>query len=251
MTRPMQYPTDFINKLICGDCLEVIKSIPDNSIDCVVTSPPYNKRNAPGGESWGHTIHYGIYNDNMPELLYQEWQKSVVKELVRVIKPTGSIFYNHKPRQVDYNVILPTQWLSGFNIRQIIIWRRVGDPNISPICFLRNTEWIIWIRKEKPKFNPEMFNKGEVWNITQTYGNDHPAPFPLEIPSRCILATTSKGDTVLDPYMGSGTTAIACRKTGRNFIGIDINPEYIKMAQQNLRSYVSIPQKTDTPITIV
>lgn len=246
----MQFPIDFINKFICGDSLTILKQIPDNSINTVVTSPPYNKHNRPGGESWGHQINYGDYKDNMPELQYQEWQKSILTELVRIINPSGSIFYNHKPRQVDYNVILPTNWLSNFNIRQIIIWRRTGDPNVSPICFLRNTEWIIWIRKSHPRFNPEYFKYGEVWNITQEMNSNHPAPFPIELPLRCVQATTSKGDIVLDPFIGSGTTAVACKKTGRNFIGIDMNPEYIKMAERRLSSYTPIPQKNNAPLTI-
>ncbi len=245
----MEYPIDFINKFICGNSLDVLRQIPSSSIDCVVTSPPYNKHNRPGGESWGHQINYGDYKDSMPEPQYQDWQKSIIKELVRIIKPTGSIFYNHKPRQVDYNVILPTVWLSEFNIRQIITWKRQGDPNVSPICFLRNTEWIIWIRKDKPKFNADCFKYSEVWNIPQEMNNNHPAPFPVELPLRCILATTSKGDTILDPYMGSGTTAVACKKTGRNFIGIELNPDYIKMAERRLLAYATISQKTNTPLT--
>lgn len=247
----MQYPIDFINKFICGDSLGVLKTIPDNSIDCVVTSPPYNKHNKTGGQWKGAQIHYGIYDDDMPENDYQEWQKKIIRELLRVIKPQGSIFYNHKPRPNEHKVILPTDWLKEFDIRQIIIWKRGGSPDISPICFIKNTEWIIWIKKSIPKFNSEYFNMGEVWNIKFDTYTLHPAPFPVELPLRCIQATTAKGDVVLDPFMGSGTTAIACKKTGRNFIGIELNPAYIKMAERRISAYTTNIPKTNIQLTTV
>lgn len=248
----MQYPTDFINKFICGDSLTILKQIPDNSVNTVVTSPPYNlgKLNC---HEWNipNKIDYGNYIDDLPEKEYQEYQKDIIKELVRIIKPNGSIFYNHKPRSRKHKLILPTEWLHGFDIRQIIIWKRNGAVNRQPITFQQNTEWIIWIKKTIPKFDSEYFKCGEVWYIPFAMNTPHPAPFPIEIPLRCIQATTSRGDTVLDPFMGSGTTAIACKRTGRDFIGIDLNPDYIKMAERRLASYTTITQKNNTPLTVV
>lgn len=243
----MRYPTDFINKFIRGDCLEVMKSIPDNTIDCVVTSPPYNMGKM-HGYNWEHNkIDYGLHVDDMPEPKYQDWQKTVIRELVRIIKPDGSIFYNHKPRSRNHKLILPTEWTTEFDIRQVIIWNRNGAVNRSPITFQQNTEWILWIKKTIPKFNPDYFKYGEVWNVSFTMNTDHPAPFPIEIPFRCIQATTSKNAIVLDPFSGSGTTAVACKKSGRNFIGIELNPEYIVMAERRLLTYTPM-KPSDSPI---
>jgi len=229
------------NKILQGDCLEVLKTLPEESVDCVVTSPPYNKGNKPSGQNWVNSnIDYGLYKDDRDELEYQEWQKRIIRECLRVIKPSGSIFYNHKPRQTNHTMILPTDWLSEFDIRQVIIWDRGSTPDINPICFYKTTEWIIWIKKDIPKFNKKMAIHKEVWSFGPDMNNEHPAPFPITLPMICIQATTDEGDTVLDPFMGSGTTVLAAQNLKRNYIGIELNPEYIKMAEKRLRQEILI-----------
>jgi len=231
-----------LNTIIEGDCLEVLKTLPDGCVDCVVTSPPYNKG---GGRSYGTwknmNIRYGEFDDNIPEDKYQRCQKQIIEELLRVLKRNGSIFYNHKPRYKDSRVMLPTDFVPKEYIRQLIIWERPSSPNVNPITFMQNTEYIFWLCKDKPKFNKEYFNLGEVWRINpEKAENQHPAPFPEELPIRCILATTDVGDLVLDPYMGSGTTAVAAKQLGRNYIGIELNESYIKIAEQRLAQQVLI-----------
>lgn len=231
-----------INKIYQGDCLEVLKGIESNSVDCVVTSPPYNKgsadRKCNKSDSWAKAnISYGNFKDDIPEDEYEEQQKKVLRECVRVLKPSGSIFYNHKPRIINHRVLFPHQWLGEFIIRQMIIWDRKSGPVLEPIRFMPTVEYIFWITKEQntPKFNKEAFKYKEVWQISPETGNSHPAPFPESISDRCILSTTDKGDLVLDPYMGSGTTALSAKKLGRNYIGIELNPEYVKMAEERLK----------------
>jgi len=229
-----------LNKIYCGDCLDVMKQIDSNSIDLVVTSPPYNKAGKPGPNWKNSDIGYDNYVDNVPEKEYQEWQKSILRECIRIIKPSGSIFYNHKPRQKDYSVILPTEWLEEFKIRQVIIWDRNSTPNINPINFYPTTEWIIWIRKDKPYFNPDFAKFKEVWTFPADFNNEHPAPFPVELPYRCIESCSSIGEIIFDPFMGSGTTAIAAKTLDRNYIGSEISPEYCKMAEERIKN---IPAK--------
>ncbi len=220
-----------VNKIIQGDSLEILKTLPSNSVDCVVTSPPYNKGNKGEGNNWKNSgIHYGTFDDDLFESEYQEQQRLIIKELVRIIKPSGSIFYNHKPRQQNHKVILPTEWMTEFDIRQVLIWDRNSTPDINPICFYKTTEWIVWITKGIPKFNSEYARFKEVWRFNPDMNNEHPAPFPEELPERCILATTSEGDIVLDPYMGSGTTGLVAERNKRRWIGIEMNPEYIEKA---------------------
>ena len=109
-----------LNKIYQGDCLELLKQVESESVDCIVTSPPYNKHSAKRKcgktDSWQKAnIDYGNFKDDLPEQEYQEQQKQLLRECVRVIKPNGSIFYNHKARIKNHKAILPTEWLGEFN----------------------------------------------------------------------------------------------------------------------------------------
>ena len=231
-----------LNKIICGDALEELRKLPKNSINLVITSPPYNKHSADRKhsptDSWNKAnISYGEFKDDLPEGEYQHQQIKIIKECLRILKDDGSIFYNHKPRIVNHRVIFPHEWLMEFNIRQMIIWDRGSSPSLDPIRFMPITEYIFWITKltDTPKFNPKAFQYKEIWRINPESNNVHPAPFPKEIPARCINACSNKGDIVLDPFLGSGTTALAAKFLGRNYIGIEKNPEYVKIAEDRLR----------------
>lgn len=232
-----------INQIIQGDALEELKKLPDESVDCVVTSPPYNKHSAKRKcgkkDSWQKAnIAYGNFKDDLPEQEYQEQQKQVLNECLRVLKKEGSIFYNHKPRIVNHKVIFPHKWLNEFNVRQMIIWNRKNSPVLEPIRFMPIVEYIFWITKERktPKFNKEAFKFKEIWDIPPKINPNHPATFPEELVRRCLFATTNEEDIVLDPYMGSGTTAVVAKKLGRKYIGIELNPEYCKIAEARIKA---------------
>jgi len=234
---------DIINTIIQGDCLETLRQIPDNSIDCVVTSPPYNKhynrKKMYPADNWSqYCIDYEVFHDDMPESEYQEWQKEVVRELVRIIKPKGSIFYNHKPRVVNHRVILPTEWLGEFNIRQVLIWDKRVTTQLASIRWLPTVEYIYWITKTniQPKFYNRSKYKFEIISIAPEKMTEHPASFPKKLVEVLVLNTTDKGDIVLDPFMGSGTTAFVCKKLFRNYIGVELNPKYIEYSNNKLAS---------------
>jgi site-specific DNA-methyltransferase (adenine-specific) len=231
-----------LNKIYCGDCLEVMKDIPDNSVDCIITSPPYNKHSANRKcgktDSWQKAnIDYGDFKDDLPEEQYQEQQKQLIREMVRVIKPNGSIFYNHKARIKNHRAILPTEWLGEFNIRQVLIWDRTNCMQLSPIRWFPTTEYIYWITKGQvqPKFYKRSKHQLEVIRIPPKPMKDHPAPFPEELVETLMLNTTDENDIVLDPYMGSGTVAVVAKKNNRNYIGIEISPDYCKIAEARLK----------------
>lgn len=102
-----------------------------------------------------------------------------------------------------------------------------------------NTELIFWLTKEKPKVHKkECFFQTEIWRFIPDVNNNHPAPFPVSVANSVIQLTTDKDDIVLDPFLGSGTTAVSCKNLGRKFIGIDISPEYVKVAEDRLRQDV-------------
>ena len=241
----MNFPEDFINKIICGDCLNIMKQIPDNSVDLVVTSPPYNLKNSTGngmkdgrGGKWANAAlvnGYSNYDDNMPHEEYAKWQKECLTEMFRLIKDDGTIFYNHKWR-VQAGLLQDRQDIvNGFPIRQIIIWRRKGGINFNPGYFLPTYEVIYLITKPKFKLAPKANAHGDVWEFTQEMKNDHPAPFPIALIERIISSTNAQ--LILDPFSGSGTTAVVASKLKRNYIGIDISPEYCELSEKRIQQY--------------
>lgn len=241
----MKYPDDFINKIICGDAVDVMKQIPSGAIDLVVTSPPYNLKNSTGngmrdgrGGKWANAAlqrGYSHHNDAMPHKEYVKWQRNCLTEMFRVIPETGAIFYNHKWR-VQAGLLQDRQDIvSGFPVRQIIIWKRKGGLNFNAGYFLPTYEVIYLIAKPKFKLAPKANACGDIWEFTQEMKNEHPAAFPVTLIDRIIGSTNAK--IILDPFMGSGTTAISAMNLKRNYIGVDISPDYCKMAEKRIKDY--------------
>ena len=223
-----------MSKVICGDCLEVMKDIPDNSIDMVLTSPPYNKQ-AVGGRLV-KKVKYEENKDTMPEKEYQEWQIKILNECHRV----GNVcFYNHKIRYQNGVAIHPMEWIlkTKWNLHQEIIWNRKITGNIRGWRCWNIDERIYWLVKEKPKeISQELAQMTSVWNIRPEMKAIHPAAFPIEIAERCIKIGSKEGDLILDPFAGSGTTGVACRNLNRNYILIEKEPEYIDIINKRLNT---------------
>lgn len=233
-----------LNRIYQRDCIEGMRMLPDKSIDLVVTSPPYNLKNSTGngmkdgrGGKWSNAKlinGYEGYDDNLPHDVYVDWQRNCLTEMMRVLKDDGAIFYNHKWR-VQKGVLQDrADIVSGFPVRQIIIWKRKGGINFNRGYFLPTYEVVYLIAKPKFKLAPKANVLGDVWEISQERNNPHPAPFPVELAERIITATES--ETVLDPFMGSGTTALAALKNNRNYIGFELSEEYIEIANERLIS---------------
>ena len=237
--------TDFRNKIICGDVLEEMRKIPDSSIDIVVTSPPYNLKNSTGngmkdgrGGKWANAAlqkGYSHHHDCMPHDEYVGWQRNCLTEMMRIIPDHGAIFYNHKWR-VQGGLLQDRQDIvSGFPVRQIIIWKRKGGLNFNAGYFLPTYEVIYLIAKPKFKLATKANAQGDVWEFTQEMNNEHPAAFPANLIDRIVSATDA--EIVLDPFIGSGTTAISAINFKRDYIGIDISPEYCEMARKRIKEH--------------
>jgi len=230
---------EFENKIICGDCLEVMKEMPDESIDLIVTSPPYNKgywsmnRNMNNGfKTKSRRIEYGDFKDNLSPEDYEKQQRAFIRECLRILKPTGSLFYNHIDIQHKHQTIHP-KYVYDFPVKQIIIWNRKNTPKLDKSYFFPITEYIFWIQKTKESrvyFDRKntIFNKS-VWELFPDTKNKFPAPFPIEIPLNCIKACCPDGGIVLDPFSGSNTTIKACKREGVDYIGIELNKEYCSL----------------------
>ncbi|OHA74951.1 MAG: DNA modification methylase [Candidatus Wildermuthbacteria bacterium RIFCSPLOWO2_01_FULL_48_35] len=173
----------------------------------------------------------------MPHDEYVKWQRDCLAEMLRLIPEDGAIFYNHKWR-VQGGLLQDRQDIvSGFPVRQIIIWKRKGGLNFNPGYFLPTYEVIYLIAKPKFALKTKANAHGDVWEFTQEMNNDHPAAFPVSLIDRIVGSTDAK--IVLDPFMGSGTTALSALNFGRDYVGIDISPEYCKMADNRIKQHQS------------
>ena len=237
----------WINQIHCGDCLELMASMPDGSVNLVVTSPPYNLLTSTGGgmrsthrlgnTRWNNSplaAGYDGYGDAMPHDDYVAWQRECLNEMLRVLTPDGAIFYNHKWRVQKGLLQDRADIVDGFPVRQIIIWQRSGGFNHNPGYFLPTYEVIYLIAKPGFRLAPNAGGIGDVWRIHQESGNPHPAPFPVELPRRAIAATTAQ--VVLDPFIGSGTTAVAAIMEGRQYVGIELSAKYCHIARRRVAS---------------
>ncbi len=241
----------YLNKIICGDSLSVMKEMPDKCLDLVITSPPYNLKNSTGngmkdgrGGKWANAAlikGYATYDDSMPYDEYITWQRKCLEQMMRLLKDDGAIFYNHKWR-VQAGVLQDRkEILEGFPLRQIIIWKRAGGINFNPGYFLPTFEVIYLIAKKNFKLAPQSNAYGDIWEIPQEMKNPHPAPFPVALIDRIISSTHA--NVILDPFMGSGTTALSAIKHQRQYIGIELSADYIKMAEQRIANEGNFPIK--------
>ena len=238
----LKFPKDFLNKIICGDVLNVLKQVPNGAVDLIITSPPYNLKNSTGngmkdgrGGKWANAAlqkGYSHHDDCMPHAEYVKWQRDCLTEMMRVIPENGAIFYNHKWR-VQNSLLQDRQDIVlDFPVRQILIWKRKGGLNFNAGYFLPTYEVIYLIAKPKFKLADKANAYGDVWEFTQEMNNEHPAAFPVELIDRIVSSTTAK--IILDPFMGSGTTAVSAQKFKRDYIGIEISPEYCEMAEKRI-----------------
>ncbi len=232
------------NNMIAGDTLEVLTEMPANIVDLGITSPPYNKQEKNDGGLVSKVVYAG-YKDKLPEAEYQRNQVAVLDELFRVIKPGGSFFYNHKIRWVNGDMLHPMDWLrsSKWTVKQEIIWDRTLAGNIRGWRFWQVEERIYWLYKpiDGNKKGRELDSKDakmtSIWRAVPENNNPHPAPFPIWLPARIILALLKEGEdaVVLDPYVGSGTTAVAAKCLGYDYLGIDVGQSYLEYAEERLQ----------------
>ena len=236
-----------LNKIYTGDNIEILRTFPTSCIDLIVTSPNYNnwrnKRVQKRREDyWKRTnIIYDNFEDKETDELYEAKQIKIINEMIRVLKPTGTLCYNHKDRIHNFEVTSPLKWImkSDAKYRQRITWDRGGMQAYNPVRFYRVDEDIYILGKESKGFtwNPNFAKYLSIWKIAPNkniYG--HPATFPEEIVKRCIESFTNDGDIVLDPYSGTGTTAYVAKKMKRLYIGIDVSKKYNEIAIERLNN---------------
>ena len=193
-------------KLYLGDCLEIMKSIPDKSIDAVITDPPYNVG-----------LSYNTHDDSMSN--YLSWCSNWYTELNRV---SDCIF-------ISCGIVNLETWAKIAKPKWVLAWLKEGAMGRSPFGFC-NWEPILFYGKSQTNKKTDVFKAPII--VRDDTGN-HPCPKPIKWASGLISYTNDKS-TILDPFMGSGTTGVACIQTGRNFIGCEIDPGYFKIAEKRI-----------------
>ena len=238
---------EWLDQVIQGDALEVMSRMPKGLAQIALTSPPYNIRNSSGnGLRWNKpsgkwptaTLQDGYeeYEDNMPEDEYVKWQRNIIEATLDLLPPDGALFYNHKRRVQSGFMQDRDEIVNGFPIRQIIIWDRMGGLNHNPGYFIPSYELIYLIAKPRFSLSTEGKTQSDVWRIRPGRNNPHPAPFPIELALRVIDSTNA--ETILDPFMGSGTTGLAAVSRKRHFVGIERSAKYCRIAKQRIRDGV-------------
>jgi site-specific DNA-methyltransferase (adenine-specific) len=245
-----------LNNVYNMDCIEGLKMIEDNSIDLIVTSPPYNIG-----------IDYDTYEDNKTWTNYLEWCKKWLLECYRVLKDDGRICINHylnfqdrweKVSRFPLYDIQRIQEEIGFNVHKLCLWEDATRKKftawgsyLSASAPYINTPYegiLISYKKQWKKLNKgestidkELFMQGVggIWKLGTTRGKTK-ACFPEKLPEMCIQLLSYTNDVVLDPFMGSGTTGKVAKELNRNYIGFEISPEYCKIANDRIKEEVKL-----------
>ena len=248
-------PDEFLDRVVVGDAREVLRKLPDNCVHLMVTSPPYNV----GKE----------YDEDMTLGEYLDFIEDVMREVYRVLVWGGRACFNvanlgRKPYIPLHAYLIQRFERIGFLLRGEIIWDKGEAVSGS------STAWGTWMSAVNPTLRDQheyiiVLSKGgfkrvkgpgkedtitreefleytrSVWRFPPESARrvGHPAPFPEELPYRCIQLYTFKGDVVLDPFAGSGTTCVAAAKTGRHYLCIDSDEGYVRIAERRLAAALS------------
>lgn len=246
---------------------EKMKELPSESVNLMVTSPPYNIKVSYGNEwknrkvlkSKGHK-----YEDNMPEEIYRNLLINTFSEVERVLTDSGVAYINMKNRMINGSLIPPTfiiDYFPNMFLKNIIIWnfdwggatsRRFSSRYEHIFLFTKNNKrWtfnlddisIPSLNYRPDRYKTQFKNPSDVWSIPLVSGNSkertsHPAQYPEKLIERIIKASSNEGDLVLDPFMGSGTTAVVAKRLNRKFVGYETNKDYLSILKTRLKNEV-------------
>lgn len=229
-----------------------MKKIPNESIDLIFTDPPYNE---------GYDYRNSHFIDYRTD--YYDFIEAVLKECKRILKTTGSIYLKHSPRQIGKIIPILNKY---FIFRNLIIWTSQSqahpnnnyDCSYEPIYFYTKSDNYIFHKRIEMRSKPYKYWSGKkiafvglmnnIWDIKKENTGcirneneiektkDFPCSMPIGLPYRAIIFSSNKGDIVLDPFMGSGTTAIACIKSKRHYVGFEVENAYFKLAKNKIKN---------------
>jgi site-specific DNA-methyltransferase (adenine-specific)/modification methylase len=243
------------NKIIQGDSLTILKTIPDESIDMIFTDPPYMisqkglkidrtniqnrslRRN--GRKSKELNYDFGEWDHFKSRKDFLEWTESWVKECFRVLKDTGNFVSFFSKSEISHFEDILNEY---GHVRQTIVWHKTNPvPQIFKVGFMSSVEFMSWATKQKGAKHTFNHQLGQHHNYIETpicmgkEREDHPTQKPLKAVTWLIEYLTNKDDIVLDPFCGVGTILVACKKMNRRYLGIELKQEYIDMANKRLK----------------
>ena len=260
--RCVQMIEKWLNKIHLGDCKDVLKEIPPNSVDLVFADPPYNLSGMGmkliGNKTGGDWYMVNEEWDKMTTEEYLDFTNEWVKLCKDVLKENGSIYVCSSYHNIGEIVMALKE--NGFEIRNIITWYKSNAmPNLTHRTFTHASEYVIFATKgekwtfnyEKVKqINPQRSKDGslkqmrDMWVFPLVQGKErlrnengraaHPTQKPEEMLRRIIIASSNENDIVLDPFMGSGTTAVVAERLKRRWIGIEKKKKYVKLANERI-----------------
>ena len=243
---------DFMDKIILGDAIEIMRQISDNCVDVTFADPPFNLKKR-----------YNSYYDKKEIEEYLSWCKEWLHEMVRITKPTGSIFVHNIPKWLIY---FGSYLNEVAMFRHWIAWDAMGPP-LGKTLLPNHYGILYYVKSDKYKFydirtlhkrcrvchyilqdyggkKAQMHSYGplisDVWGDIhrirhKVRRDEHPCQLPIHLLERLLLMSTDEGDIVFDPFVGTGTTAIAAKKLGRKYMCIDIDPKYVEITNRKLK----------------
>lgn len=253
------------SRLFCGSQADFLSGLPADSVDCVWTDPPYLLSNDGSTCISGRrrSVNKGQWDRSQGIARDHDWNKTWLAECHRVLKPGGSLWVSGT-FHVYLSVGMAMQEL-GFRILNDIVWEKPNPPpNLGCRCFTHATEILLWSTKaakggpHRHVFNYDAMKRANgdrqmknVWRFTapgpeEKKSGRHPTQKPLALIERCIEACTHAGDLVVDPFCGSGTTALASLRLGRRFLGSEIDPVYANLAARRLHDEESMRHGSDS-----
>jgi len=227
-------------KLYNDDCLKVLPNLPENSVDLIITSPPYEDVSGAG------------YTSNSKDILffklYSDFIDSVFNQYYRVLKKNGQIFFNIKSKTFNKSLRTP-HWLeftNGFQkfiFKSYIIWKYAGSFDSTKSRFHLDYEIIYHLSKGNDIYINDATGihdpLSSVWYIPHNISKEervHPTQMPIAVVDHILKIVGVQGDVVLDNFMGSGTTGLSCKNHNIDFIGIELNPDNFKLAKNRIES---------------
>ena len=249
MVKPYYHKDKSI--LICADTFKFLSKMKTESIDMIFADPPYFLSNGGISNSGGRVVSVdkGDWDKAYSLEEKHEFNRKWIKLAKKILKPNGTIWVSGSFHNI-YSVGMALEQ-EGFKILNNITWQKTNPaPNLSCRYFTHSTETILWARKNDKKarhyYNYNLMKElnggkqmkdvwtGSLTKLSEKWAGTHPTQKPEYLLERIILASTQKGDYILDPFVGSGTTGVVAKRLGRKFIGIDAEKDYLNIAKKRL-----------------
>jgi len=247
----MKYIKEKNYNLFLGDCLKELKKIDDKSVDMIFADPPYRLSNdgitCKSGKM--ESVNKGNWDKSLGFEFDYKFNMKWLKACDRVLKDTGTMWISGT-YHIIHSIAFALQKMGYYIINEVTWVKPNAAPNLGCRCFTASQETVLWVKKDKKAkhiFNYDLMkemNSGKqmrsVWEIPTTPKREknmghHPTQKPKQLLYRCVLSSTNEGDLILDPFCGSGTTGVVALENSRNFIGIDINNEYLDITNKRIK----------------